>query len=213
MRLGAQASSSPHSATEWGRGGVCYEIFVRSFYDSDGDGIGDMPGLTRKLDYINDGNPSTRRDLGANCIWLMPIAQSRSYHGYDVTNYYEVNRDYGTNAEFKRFVREAHKRGIRVLVDLVLNHTSSEHPWFQSALLDSASPYRNWYLWSPVEKHVKGWDAPVWHRSPYRDEYPGGGDEQRACRPKPARSRRRRVNGRSGRDRAVRAADGPAWSC
>ena len=159
------------SSSDWGRGGVCYEIFVRSFFDSDGDGVGDIQGLIRKLDYINDGKPATTHDLGANCIWLMPIAQSPSYHGYDVTNYYEVNRDYGTNADFKRFMTEAHRRGIRVLVDLVLNHTSSEHPYFQSALMDSASPYRNWYLWSPVQKKAKGWEAPVWHRNPFREEY------------------------------------------
>jgi glycosidase len=159
------------SSSDWSRGGVCYEIFVRSFFDSDGDGVGDIQGLIRKLDYINDGKPATTHDLGANCIWLMPIAQSPSYHGYDVTNYYEVNRDYGTNADFKRFMTEAHRRGIRVLVDLVLNHTSSEHPYFQSALMDSASPYRNWYLWSPVQKKAKGWEAPVWHRNPFREEY------------------------------------------
>lgn len=168
--LSAQAATRPDGGG-WAGSGVCYEIFVRSFSDSDGDGVGDFNGLTSKLDYINDGNPSTRKDLGANCIWLMPIAQSPSYHGYDVTNYYEVNRDYGTLADFKRFMSEAHRRGIRVLVDLVLNHSSSEHPYFQSALLDSASPYRDWYLWSPTQKKAKGWDAPVWHRSPFRDEY------------------------------------------
>ena len=156
---------------QWAHGGVCYEVFVRSFFDSDGDGIGDLKGLTEKLDYINDGNPASRRDLGANCIWLMPVAQSPSYHGYDVTNYYEVNRDYGTAADFRHFIAEAHKRGIRVLVDLVLNHTSVNHPWFQSAARDSASPYRDWYLWSPVEKKVKGWNSAVWHKSPFRNEY------------------------------------------
>ena len=165
------SARSVHSQSDWGKGGVCYEIFVRSFYDSDGDGTGDIQGLTQKLDYINDGNPASRRDLGANCIWLMPIAQSPSYHGYDVTNYYEVNRDYGTNADFKRFMSEAHKRGIRVIVDLVLNHSSSEHPYFQQALLDSASPYHDWYLWSPVQRKGIGWEAPVWHRNPFRDEY------------------------------------------
>jgi glycosidase len=157
------AATGYAQSRDWGKGGVCYEIFVRSFYDSDGDGIGDINGLTQKLDYI------TR--LGANCIWLMPIAQSPSYHGYDVTNYYEVNRDYGTNADFKRFMTEAHRRGIRVLVDLVLNHSSSEHPYFQSALMDSSSPYRNWYLWGKEQKKARGWDAPVWHRNPFRDEY------------------------------------------
>ena len=99
----------------------------------------------------------------------MPIAQSPSYHGYDVTNYYEVNRDYGTTEDFKRFMSEAHKRGIRVLVDMVLNHSSVEHPWFQSAALDSASPYRDWYLWSPVQKTNKNWGAPIWHHAPFHD--------------------------------------------
>lgn len=161
----------PGANPGWARGGVCYEIFVRSFFDSDGDGVGDLRGLIQKLDYINDGDPATQRDLGANCIWLMPIAQSPSYHGYDVTNYYAVNRDYGTNEDFKLLMTEAHRRGIRVLVDLVLNHSSSEHPYFKSALLDSASPYRDWYVWSRTGGPVKGWEAPVWHRAGGRDEY------------------------------------------
>ena len=167
--VSAQTASA--SSRDWGKGGVCYEIFVRSFYDSDGDGVGDIRGMTEKLDYINDGNPATRRDLGANCIWLMPIAQSPSYHGYDVTNYYQVNRDYGTNEDFTRFMDEAHKRGIRVIVDLVLNHSSSEHPYFQAALLDSSSQYHGWYSWSPTQRRGIGWEAPVWHRNPFRNEY------------------------------------------
>ncbi|HEU4747466.1 MAG TPA: alpha-amylase family glycosyl hydrolase, partial [Gemmatimonadaceae bacterium] len=121
---------------------MCYEVFVRSFYDSDGDGVGDLNGLIQKLDYINDGMPDSRRDLGARCIWLMPIAESPSYHGYDVTDYYRVDREYGTNEDFKRLVAEAHRRGIRVLVDMVLNHASSEHPAFREAQRDTASPYR-----------------------------------------------------------------------
>lgn len=164
-------STAREAGSGWGRGGVCYEVFVRSFYDSDGDGVGDLRGLIQKLDYINDGNPAAQRDLGANCIWLMPVAQSPSYHGYDVTNYYAVNRDYGTNDDFKLLMAESHRRGIRVLVDLVLNHSSSEHPYFKSALLDPASPYRDWYLWAPVARSVPGWHAPVWHRAPGRDEY------------------------------------------
>src|SRR5687767_15258294 len=83
-------------AQNWRRGGVCYEIFVRSFYDSDADGVGDLNGLIQKLDYVNDGDPKTNRDLGARCIWLMPIAESPSYHGYDVSDYYKVDREYGT---------------------------------------------------------------------------------------------------------------------
>jgi len=157
---------------EWKHGAVCYEIFVRSFYDSNGDGVGDLRGLIQKLDYINDGDPESQRDLGARCIWLMPVAQSPSYHGYDVTNYYRVNRDYGTNEDFKLLVFEAHRRGIRVLVDLVLNHASSEHPYFKDALLNPGSPHRDWFIWLPTHPGVKNpWGGDNWHRSPVREEY------------------------------------------
>jgi alpha-amylase len=155
----------------WRSSGVCYEVFVRSFADSDGDGVGDLRGLTSRLDYINDGDPGTTSDLGATCIWLMPIAQSPSYHGYDVTNYYEVNRDYGTNEDFQHLMSEARRRGIHVVVDLVLNHLSNEHPIFKAALLDRDSPYRDWFLWSPTPRPAPGWEAPVWHRAGGRDEY------------------------------------------
>jgi alpha-amylase len=157
----------------WTRGAVCYEVFVRSFYDSDGDGVGDLNGLTSRLDYINDGDPSSRKDLGASCIWLMPVSPSPSYHGYDVTDYYGINKDYGTVADFKRLVAAAHRRGIRVLVDMVLNHTSSEHPHFLQALHDTASPYRTWYRFAPEPpgNGMGPWGTPAWHRSPVRDEY------------------------------------------
>jgi glycosidase/predicted alpha/beta superfamily hydrolase len=150
-------------APAWARGGVCYEIFVRSFYDSNGDGIGDLNGLIQKLDYV--------KGLGASCIWLMPIAASPSYHGYDVSDYYRVEPAYGTNDEFKRLMVEAHRRGIAVLVDMVLNHASSERPSFQAALRDTASPYRAWYRWSPTELGKGPWGAAAWHHSPVRDEY------------------------------------------
>ena len=151
---------------------MCYEVFVRSFFDSDGDGIGDLAGLTQKLDYINDGNARSTRSLGARCIWLMPIAASPSYHGYDVKNYYRVNPEYGTAADFKRLVAEAHRRGIRVLVDLVLNHASSEHPYFKEALRDPGSPHRSWFRFAPTAPAERGpWGQQVWHKSPVRDEY------------------------------------------
>src|SRR2546422_4973432 len=108
-----------------------------------------MTGLTSTPDSINDGNPASKRDLGASCIWLMPIAQSPSYHGYDVSDYYRVEPAYGTNDDFKHLVAEAHRRGIKVLVDMVLNHSSSEHPYFQAALHDATSPYRTWYRFAP----------------------------------------------------------------
>jgi glycosidase len=138
-------------------------VFVRSFYDSDGDGIGDLNGLIQKLDYITS--------LGASCIWLMPVAASPSYHGYDVSDYYRVAPAYGTNDDFKRLVAEAHRRGIRVLVDMVLNHASSAHPSFQAALRDTMSPYRAWYRFSPTPLGKGPWGEEVWHRSPVREEY------------------------------------------
>jgi alpha-amylase len=147
----------------WTRGAVCYEVFVRSFYDSNGDGIGDLNGLIQKLDYI--------QGLGASCIWLMPVAASPSYHGYDVSDYYRVEPAYGTNDDFKQLMAEAHRRGIKVLVDMVLNHSSSEHPYFQAALRDTASPYRGWYRFSPVSLGKGPWGAEAWHHSPLRGEY------------------------------------------
>ncbi|GAC1361184.1 MAG: alpha-amylase family glycosyl hydrolase [Herpetosiphon sp.] len=177
---GPTATAFPLRAGWWDNA-VCYEVFVRSFYDSDGDGIGDLPGLTQKLDYINDGNLNSTTSLGANCIWLMPVMESPSYHGYDTTDYYKVARQYGTNEDFKRLVAEAHKRGIKVILDLVLNHTSNQHPWFQEALNDPASPHRRWYIWSESNPGYKGpWGQEVWHKSPVRDEYYYGifGDTQ-----------------------------------
>ena len=164
----ALGSASPQGAATqaaqpWTRGATCYEVFVRSFYDSNGDGIGDLNGLTQKLDYI--------RGLGASCIWLMPVTASPSYHGYDVSDYYKVEPAYGTNGDFKRLVTDAHRRGIKVLVDMVLNHTSSENPWFKAALADTTSPYRSWYRFSPTPFGKGPWGAEAWHKSPVRDEY------------------------------------------
>lgn len=127
---------------------VFYEVFVRSFADSNGDGIGDLRGLTQKLDYLNDGNPDTDTDLGIGGIWLMPINPSPSYHGYDVTDYRDINPDYGTLDDFREFLNEAHKRGIKVIMDLVVNHTSKEHPWFTQSATDKNSAYRVWYVWA-----------------------------------------------------------------
>jgi len=171
LALLAAGTAGAQDRYAWTHGATCYEVFVRSFADSDGDGIGDLRGLIARLDYINDGDPRTLKDLGARCIWLMPVAESPSYHGYDVTDYYTVERDYGSNADFKALVAEAHRRGIKVLVDLVLNHSSSEHPWFQQALRDTASPYRSWFRFAPVEGPRNRWGNSNWHRNPHRDEY------------------------------------------
>lgn len=110
-----------------------YEVFVYSFCDSDGDGIGDLQGLISKLDYINDGDDSTDTDLGCNGIWLMPVNPSPTYHKYDVTDYYEIDEEYGTLDDFRELLAECDKRGIKVIMDLVLNHSSSQNPWFKEA--------------------------------------------------------------------------------
>lgn len=110
-----------------------YEIFVSSFCDSDGDGIGDINGIISKLDYLNDGDPNSGDDLGIDGIWLMPVMPSPSYHKYDVTDYYNVDPQYGTMEDFENLVKECDKRGIDIIIDLVINHTSSQHPWFLKA--------------------------------------------------------------------------------
>ena len=150
-------SSSPdtESGAPWWRDRVFYEVFVRSFADSDGDGIGDLRGLTERLDYLNDGDPATTDDLGVTALWLMPVAESPSYHGYDVTDYQAIEADYGTADDFRALMAAAHQRGIDVIVDLVLNHTSVEHPWFQDARVPG-SAHDDWYLWSAVEPGISG---------------------------------------------------------
>lgn len=147
----------------WWNETVFYEIFVRSFYDSDGDGIGDFNGLTQKLDYLNDGDPETDDDLGITGIWLMPIHPSPTYHGYDATDYRSINPDYGTMEDFKTFLDAAHDRGIKVIIDYVMNHTSTEHPWFQKSAAGD-STYRNFYRWSDTNPGYPGpWGQQVWH--------------------------------------------------
>jgi alpha-amylase len=170
--LSTEVASPPLNPKAWWRDGVCYEVFVRSFADADGDGIGDLRGLISRLDYINDGNPASTTSLGARCIWLMPIDKSASYHGYDVTDYYHVDPHYGSDDDFRALIEEAHRRGIHVIVDFVPNHSSSENPWFQAALHDPASTYRSWYRWSGTMRSQTGpWGQEVWHKSPLHDEY------------------------------------------
>lgn len=110
-----------------------YEIFVYSYCDSDGDGIGDIQGLISKLDYLNDGDDATDTDLGINGIWLMPMCQSTTYHKYDVVDYKSIDSEYGTLDDFKQLVDECHARGINVIIDMVVNHSSSQNAWFQEA--------------------------------------------------------------------------------
>ena len=163
---GAVAPSTDY-ATHWWNDAVFYEIFVRSFFDTNGDGKGDFKGLTAKLDYLNDGNPATNTDLGITGIWLMPMMESPSYHGYDVTNYKATEPDYGSMADFEEFLADAHARGIKVIIDLVLNHSSDQHPWFQQAASSASDPHHDWYRWSSTKpSYVGPWGEQVWH---YRD--------------------------------------------
>lgn len=152
---------------------VGYEIYVRSFCDSDGDGIGDLKGLISKLDYLNDGNPDTYSDLGVNMIWLMPIFKSPSIHGYDQTDYYTINPPYGTMADFQEFLQMAHTRGIKVIVDLVINHCSDQSTWFiQSVAMNET--YIDWFVWTNVSLatlDTNGWEM-AW----------GGGDASNVWR-------------------------------
>ncbi|HEX7342040.1 MAG TPA: alpha-amylase family glycosyl hydrolase [Rhodanobacteraceae bacterium] len=151
-------AAAPPTVTRPGSG-VWYEIFVRSWYDSNGDGIGDLNGVTAKLDYL--------KKLGVSGIWLMPINPSPSYHGYDITNYEAINPQYGTLADFKRMLKAAHARGIKVIMDMVINHTSNESPWFVSAL-NPKSPYRDWYTWAGKYTDVRqdnAFGGPAWHEA------------------------------------------------
>jgi len=129
------------NATLWHKHALIYCLSVGSFMDANGDGIGDFEGLSRRLDYIHG--------LGATAIWLMPFQPSpRQDHGYDVTDYYNVDPRYGTLGDFVEFAHGCRSRGLRVLIDLVVNHTSDQHPWFRAARSSPDSPYRDWYIWA-----------------------------------------------------------------
>jgi maltose alpha-D-glucosyltransferase/alpha-amylase len=163
------------SEPTWFKTAVFYEIYVRGFFDGNGDGMGDFRGLIEKLDYL--------QWLGVDCVWLLPMYPSPLKDGgYDISGFDGIHPDYGSLAEFERFIGEAHQRGIRVIADLVMNHTSSDHPWFQEARSDPDSPKRDWYVWSEdpekydevriifvdTEKSNWTWDeqakAYYWHR-------------------------------------------------
>ncbi len=162
-----------------------YEVFVYSFCDSDGDGVGDLQGLISKLDYINDGDDATDTDLGCNGIWLMPVNPSPTYHKYDVADYYAIDEEYGTLDDFKELLAACDERGIKVIMDLVLNHSSSQNPWFQEACaylrgLDDGEPdaadcpYVDYYHFSreqgggyyPVEGTDWFYEAQFWSEMP-----------------------------------------------
>lgn len=145
---------------DWWKRAVIYQIYPWSFQDSNGDGIGDLPGITSRLDYLNDG---TSQSLGVDAIWLSPIYPSpMKDFGYDVSDYCNVDPRFGTLTDFDRLIEEARRRGIRVLMDLVLNHTSDQHPWFQESRASRYSSKRNWYIWAdpgPNRRRPSNWAA------------------------------------------------------
>src|SRR3954462_3105964 len=126
----------------WYKDAIIYQMHVKAFHDANGDGIGDFAGLIEKLDYI--------QELGVNTIWLLPFYPSpQRDDGYDIADYRDVHPDYGTLDDFRRFVQEAHRRGLRVITELVINHTSDQHPWFQAARrAPPGSPEHEFFVWS-----------------------------------------------------------------
>ena len=133
----------------WYKEAVFYEVNVRAFYDSNGDGHGDLRGVMQKLDVL--------QALGVDCLWLMPIYPSPLRDdGYDISDYCAVLPEYGNLDDFRTLVQAAHARGMRVITDLVVNHTSDQHPWFQAARQDRNSPYRDYYVWSDSGKEYAG---------------------------------------------------------
>jgi alpha-amylase len=166
LGLAPPVPGAPTTDQPWWAEAVFYQVFVRSFADSTegplaGDGVGDLRGLIERLDTLNDGDPHNDHDLGVTALWLLPLCESPSYHGYDVTDYRRVNPEYGTREDFLALIDAAHERGVRIIVDNVINHTSSEHPWFREAI-DPESPRHAWYVWSP-EPRPAHWGRPVWH--------------------------------------------------
>jgi maltose alpha-D-glucosyltransferase/alpha-amylase len=132
----------------WYKDAVFYEVHVKAFMDGDGNGIGDFAGLTTKLDYV--------RDLGVDCLWILPMYPSPLRDdGYDIADFYGIHPAYGTVEDFQKFLDAAHDRGLRVIADLVMNHTSDQHPWFQAARTDPASPFRDYYVWSDTDQRYR----------------------------------------------------------
>ncbi|MGB7548792.1 MAG: alpha-glucosidase [Terracidiphilus sp.] len=140
VKPAAQSNSTASSEQNWWKNAVLYEIYPRSFQDTNGDGIGDLKGITERLDYL--------KELGVDAIWLSPIYPSpQADFGYDISDYENIDPQYGTLADFDRLIAEANKRHIRVIMDMVMNHTSDQHKWFEDSRSSRTNPYRDWYMW------------------------------------------------------------------
>ena len=151
----------------WWQKEVVYQIYPRSFYDSNNDGIGDIPGITEKLDYL--------KELGITMIWVCPIFQSpMDDNGYDISDYYQLAPEFGTIKDLDQLIQKGKNLGIKVILDLVLNHTSDEHEWFQKAIKDKNSPYHDYYIFKDGDQPINNWRSvfggSVWEKNPYQDE-------------------------------------------
>ena len=132
----------------WYKDAIVYQLHVRAFCDSNNDGIGDFPGLMQKLHYL--------QELGVNTLWLMPFFPSPLRDdGYDISDYTAIHHDYGSLENFKAFLNAAHDRGIRIIIELVLNHTSDQHPWFKEARSSRENPKRDWYVWNETDTRYR----------------------------------------------------------
>ena len=151
---------------DWRTSTISYEIFVRSFCDSDGDGIGDFRGIASKASYL--------KDLNVGCVWLMPIHESPSYHGYDIIDYYSTNEDYGTIEDFKYMLDVLHQNDIKVLIDFVANHTSSQNQWFLEGLSNPDSPYADYYEFTDKPDSTSGWKYNGQYNKYYRGNFSAG---------------------------------------
>ncbi|WP_353887617.1 alpha-amylase family glycosyl hydrolase, partial [uncultured Ruthenibacterium sp.] len=155
---------------KWWKEAVAYQIYPRSFADSNGDGVGDLRGIREKLPYL--------KELGVNLLWLSPVYDSpNDDNGYDIRDYRKIMAEFGTMEDFDALLAEAHANGMKLIMDLVVNHTSDEHPWFQSSLRDPDGPCRDYYIWHKGRdgKEPNNWvsffSGPAWNYYPERDEW------------------------------------------
>ena len=155
----------------WWRGAVIYQIYPRSFFDANGDGIGDLPGILAKLDYV--------KALGVDALWISPFFKSpMKDYGYDVSDYRTVDPMFGSNADFDLIIEAAHQRGLKVMVDMVLAHTSDQHPWFQESRQSRTNPKADWYVWAdpkpdgtPPNNWMAVFGGPSWKWESRRRQY------------------------------------------
>jgi maltose alpha-D-glucosyltransferase/alpha-amylase len=155
----------------WYKDAIFYEVHVKAFFDADGNGIGDFSGLAASLDYV--------KDLGVDCLWILPMYPSPLRDdGYDIADFMGIHPDYGSVEDFQKFLDGAHARGMRVIADLVMNHTSDQHPWFQASRADRAGPYGDWYVWSDTDQRYAGariifvdTEKSNWSWDPMRKQY------------------------------------------